>query len=299
MQTVLLYGIIVQYVIIDLVGTPTRPSSIELRFCLCLHYYRTVHQICHWDDIQALKNGYSKEIYSLATQIPAFLKVNEFVLAHSEFICFRYSAVLGYCSDIRSVIDRPLCLFSIQYQYNMPPAEAKNRRNVFVTVGTTRFEKLVAAATSKAALEWMASRGYTSLTVQYGTGQEPKIGVADNCPIAIRIYSFQPSLDEDMRRADLILSHAGAGTVMEALRLQKKLVVVINTLLMDNHQTELAGAMAERNHLFMVEEPEALDDIKTWASFQDFSPVLHVGGADNDFPRLLDSHLGFSVVKED
>jgi hypothetical protein len=57
--------------------------------------------------------------------------------------------------------------------------------------------------------------------------------------------------------------------------------------------------MAERGHLFMVEEPEALDDRKTWASFQDFSPVPHRGGDENDFPRLLDSHLGFSAVKAD
>jgi len=173
----------------------------------------------------------------------------------------------------------------------------RNKRNVFVTVGTTRFEKLVSAATSKLALDWMASQGYTSLTVQYGTGQEPEIerGEENNPPMSIRMYSFQPSLDEDMRKADLILSHAGAGTVMEALRLQKKLVVVINTLLMDNHQTELAGAMAERGHLLMVEEPEALSSFETWFSFQDFSPIPHQGGDEHDFPRLLDSYLGFAV----
>jgi beta-1,4-N-acetylglucosaminyltransferase len=175
---------------------------------------------------------------------------------------------------------------------------SKSERNVFVTVGTTRFDKLVAAATSKMALEWMASQGYTSLTVQYGTGTQPTID-AEASPIPIRTYNFQPSLDQDMRQADLILSHAGAGTVMEALRLQKKLVVVINTLLMDNHQTELAGAMAERRHLYMVEDPEALNNEETWVSFQDFSPVPHQGGDEYDFPRLLDAHLGFSAVKAD
>ena len=174
---------------------------------------------------------------------------------------------------------------------------SKPERNVFVTVGTTRFEKLVSLATSKTALEWMVAQRYTSLTVQYGTGQEPKIENSADLPITIRTYSFQPSLDEDMRQSDLILSHAGAGTVMEALRLKKKLVVVINTLLMDNHQTELAGAMAERGHLFMVEEPEALENTETWKSFQDFSPIPHQGGDEMDFPRLLDAHLGFSTTK--
>jgi beta-1,4-N-acetylglucosaminyltransferase len=180
----------------------------------------------------------------------------------------------------------------------MPSVEENAERNVFVTVGTTRFEKLVAAVTSKMALEWMASCGYTNLTVQYGTGQAPKID-AETSGISIRTYDFQPSLDEDMGRADLVISHAGAGTVMESLRLKKKLVVVINTLLMDNHQTELASAMAERGHLFMVEAPGALDDTKLWASFQEFSPVPHQGGDEWDFSRILDAHLGFSTIKAD
>ena len=81
---------------------------------------------------------------------------------------------------------------------------------------------------------------------------------------------------------------------MEALRLRKKLVVVINTALMNNHQTELAGAMAERGHLYMVEYPELLNDKATWASFQGFDPIPHQGGDPRDFPRLLDAFLGFS-----
>lgn len=169
---------------------------------------------------------------------------------------------------------------------------------VFVTVGTTRFDKLVSAATSPLALSWMKSQGYTCLTVQYGTGKQPEIDESSS-PLKVRTYDFQPSLDEDMKSADLILSHAGAGTVMEALRLRKKLVVVINTALMNNHQTELAGAMAERSHLFMVENPELLENNSTWVSFQDFDPVPHEGGDEQDFPRLLDSFLGFSNNKND
>ena len=101
-----------------------------------------------------------------------------------------------------------------------------------------------------------------------------------------------------MKSADMILSHAGAGTVMEALRLRKKLVVVVNNLLMNNHQTELAGALAERNHLFMVRRPEDLDDPSTWSSFKDFCPTEHRKGDETDFPRLLDACLGFLPPKK-
>jgi beta-1,4-N-acetylglucosaminyltransferase len=171
-------------------------------------------------------------------------------------------------------------------------------KNAFVTVGTTRFDKLVSAATSPTALRWFESQGYSSLTIQYGKGEPPVVGDSSLTP-NIRCYGFQPSLNDDMRKADLILSHAGAGTVMEALKFRKKLVVVINTLLMDNHQEELACAMAERGHLFTVANPELLEKNETWTSFQDFCPVVHEGGDDRDFPRILDFFLGFSGSRDD
>ena len=53
----------------------------------------------------------------------------------------------------------------------------------------------------------------------------------------------------DMKSADLVISHAGAGSIMESLRLKKALIVVVNQDLMDNHQIELAEAMQEANYL--------------------------------------------------
>ena len=173
----------------------------------------------------------------------------------------------------------------------------REEKAVFVTVGTTRFDELVQAATSEVAIRWMVSEGYTSLTVQYGTGGAPKVDSLSKYPISVQTYSFLPSLELDMRQADLILSHAGAGTVMEALRLEKKLVVVINTRLMNNHQTELAEAMAHRQHLFMVENPQELDDKSSWQRFAKFQPVSHQVGDTSDFSRLLDTHLGFEELK--
>ena len=219
----------------------------------------------------------------------------------------------------------------------------KEQKTVFVTVGTTKFDELIKGTTSDVALEWMVSQGYTHLIVQYGSGREPMIpkqyksksttkekhctspnnprGISDGGSVAylsITTYRFRPSLHNDMERSDLIISHAGAGTVMEVLRFPKtkKMIVVINTNLMDNHQTELATAMSQRGHLFVVSSPEQLisdaiipgttatDDDGTckkyptsiWRSFENFLPVPHYGGNEHDVPNLLDSFLGFDTA---
>mmetsp|Transcript_33047 Transcript_33047/g.54570 ORF Transcript_33047/g.54570 Transcript_33047/m.54570 type:complete len:176 (-) Transcript_33047:34-561(-) len=164
------------------------------------------------------------------------------------------------------------------------------KRSIFVTVGTTRFDLLIKAITQPTALAWMKSNGYTDLVIQYGKGEEPVL--PENPPIRCQTYGFQSSLEKDMTEADLIISHAGAGTVMEALRLKKRLVVVINTLLMDNHQTELASAMAKRGHLFVVEKPVDLQQSEIWNDFDSFVPIPHESGDEQHFTRLLDAHMG-------
>lgn len=171
------------------------------------------------------------------------------------------------------------------------------KRTLFVTVGTTRFDALVQMVTQPQALRWMKSNGYTDLVIQYGKGDEPIIPDDGNAPtIRCRTYRFESSLEKDMVDADLIVSHAGAGTVMEGLRLKKRLVVVINTLLMNNHQTELAGAMAKRGHLFVVDEPLDLKQMELWNDFDAFIPIPHEGGDPHDFARLLNTHMGVGVV---
>lgn len=40
----------------------------------------------------------------------------------------------------------------------------------------------------------------------------------------------------------------GSGTILQTLRLNKKLIVVVNKSLMDNHQYELAQAMHIKNY---------------------------------------------------
>jgi beta-1,4-N-acetylglucosaminyltransferase len=175
------------------------------------------------------------------------------------------------------------------------------RKTVFVTVGTTLFEALIQATTTEEALEWMYIKGYTHLIIQYGKGAKPSLPErsGDSNNLSIEVYSFKPSLQPDMEQADLVISHAGAGTVMEALRMKKRrLVVVINTILMDNHQTEIANAMGDRQHLFVVDDPVKLHSIDTWDQFEIFEATFYAGGDEYDFPRILNNFFGFHSKEE-
>ena len=62
-------------------------------------------------------------------------------------------------------------------------------------------------------------------------------------------FRYAPDLGAHMAGAGLVVCHAGAGSVFEALRARRAVLVVVNEALMDNHQVELAQALAEEGHL--------------------------------------------------
>jgi hypothetical protein len=70
------------------------------------------------------------------------------------------------------------------------------------------------------------------------------------------VFDFAPSLAELLSAASLVISHAGSGSVFEALGACVPLIVVPNPILMDNHQAELAEHL-ERQGVARCAEPNA------------------------------------------
>ncbi|KAL5974220.1 hypothetical protein ACLOJK_030883 [Asimina triloba] len=135
------------------------------------------------------------------------------------------------------------------------------KRTVFVTVGTTCFDALVKVADSQLVKDELFKKGYTDLLIQMGRGTytPSKISKQDGS-LEVDYFTFSPSLADYMRSASLIVSHAGSGSIFEALRLGKPLIVVVNEDLMDNHQSELAEELAERKHLLCA-RPQTLHQV--------------------------------------
>lgn len=104
--------------------------------------------------------------------------------------------------------------------------------NVFVTVGTTRFDALVNACDSLA----LSFDG--DFTIQHC-----------NPELILRNAHGQAFFDDIFERysdADIVITHAGAGSIFKLLELGKKILVVPNFDRADAHQSDIARYIEER-----------------------------------------------------
>lgn len=66
------------------------------------------------------------------------------------------------------------------------------------------------------------------------------------------LFGFSNDINSYIDRADLVISHAGTGSIVDSLALYKPLIVVVNDNLMDNHQQEIADKLQELNCLVKI-----------------------------------------------
>ena len=140
----------------------------------------------------------------------------------------------------------------------------RQQGTVFITVGTTEFDTLIKSIDTASFLATLHKHGFTCLNIQIGRGAyEPNYLTNENGAsynINISWFRFKANLSDDMNNADLIISHCGAGSILEAVTLKKQLIVVVNTSLQDNHQAELAEALVEGSYCLSA-YPENVIDI--------------------------------------
>ena len=132
----------------------------------------------------------------------------------------------------------------------------------FITVGTTEFEKLIETINQEETIQSLLNLGIKELTIQYGHGKiipEEKLGMKINS------FRTKPSILDEFEKADLIITHAGAGSVRESLQMKKPTIVVINDTLMHNHQTEMAQKLSELEAVTYCASPnQLLEILKTY-----------------------------------
>ncbi|KAH8407158.1 hypothetical protein KR222_009552 [Zaprionus bogoriensis] len=148
---------------------------------------------------------------------------------------------------------------------------------VYVTVGTTKFDALIRTMSSEPVLDALQQRSCQKLVLQHGNSapvDETQLQlISDKYGVHVEQYKFRPNA-EDIRAADLIIGHAGAGTCMDILNNGKPGLIVVNDELMDNHQLELARQLASEDYLFYCTVREVSSSIATldFAGLRPYEP---------------------------
>ncbi|KAK5987116.1 UDP-N-acetylglucosamine transferase subunit alg13 [Cladobotryum mycophilum] len=154
-------------------------------------------------------------------------------------------------------------------------------RYCLITVGATvGFKELTGEALQPAFWQFLDSRGFTHLHIQCGpdvSWASTKLASLENeIPSGLKVDVFDVRknlMKEEMvlckavdgqRALGLIISHAGTGTILDAWKLGIPLIVVPNTKLLDNHQTEMAKHLAKEGYATMAS-----------ASHEDLQGAIH------------------------
>ncbi|KAI5848839.1 hypothetical protein BZA05DRAFT_402850 [Tricharina praecox] len=140
------------------------------------------------------------------------------------------------------------------------PTSARTGKTLLVTTGATApFPTLLHACLSPSFLRFLATQGISVLQLQAGSYLsaatfQSLLSAARSLPppppptVPVTIHAFDFADDlagEYVCHADVVVSHAGAGSVLDALRYDRPLVVVENRELMGGHQRELVEELGD------------------------------------------------------
>ncbi|MGS0534544.1 PssE/Cps14G family polysaccharide biosynthesis glycosyltransferase [Pseudoalteromonas sp. SaAl2] len=127
---------------------------------------------------------------------------------------------------------------------------------VFVTTGTTEFGPLIDAVVA-------LSEEYEIIV------QSPisKTSTSKNC----KFFTFVDDISTYYQWADLIITHAGAGSVYKLLELGKRIVVVPNLTRKDQHQSQLADYVRDSNFGSVCYNLELLGEVLKESDSKQFS----------------------------
>ncbi|KAI1007489.1 hypothetical protein K3495_g744 [Podosphaera aphanis] len=186
------------------------------------------------------------------------------------------------------------------------------RRECLLSTGATaEFPQLIEAALAPACLQALADHHFTHLTLQCGHALPTyQAWVARGAPappsLTVRAFDFnRASLTADMQRCQavagrvtqgLVICHAGAGTILECLRLQLLVIVVPNATLLDNHQVELAREVQRLGHATMADPAGLADAIRSACRSGDQTREIIPIGARCNFAQIIDEVVGYEDV---
>ncbi len=117
---------------------------------------------------------------------------------------------------------------------------------ILVTVGTQFFDELIAE------VDRLVGAGVIRDDVY------AQIGLCETTPRHIEWVKFDRNLHDKMREADLIITHAGTGCVIEAVELRKPFIAVVNGGKAGDHQREFLKVLNTTHDFCWIDSPAGL-----------------------------------------
>ena len=130
-----------------------------------------------------------------------------------------------------------------------------------VAVGSTAFEELIQALDCEQFYNLLENAGYAGILFQTGTGAYQPVNQTKS-KLKVEIYK-NVILENYIKHSSLVVSHCGAGTLLEALRANATTcVAVVNDSLMGNHQVELADQLDSDGYIVKATPETVLEKVQ-------------------------------------
>jgi len=139
---------------------------------------------------------------------------------------------------------------------------------VFVTVGTTIFTDLIKKVDTIKGLEavmQISNDGYV--------------------PKNYKFYDFCEDIDTYYNWADVVITHAGAGSVYQLLELDKKVIIIPNLSRVDSHQIDIANYMEEMQYALVCYDLNELE--KSISNISSFDKVPYKSDPFNKSDEIM------------
>jgi len=120
--------------------------------------------------------------------------------------------------------------------------------NIFITVGTTPFDKLIHYCDEHIDIKKHSVKAQISNLAKYE-------------PTNFESFAYTNEIKELYEWADVIIAHAGSGTLFKLLELKKKAIFVPNNIHKDAHQNDLCRFVDEHNYAFVLNDYNDLNQL--------------------------------------
>ncbi|CAA0124440.1 UDP-N-acetylglucosamine--N-acetylmuramyl-(pentapeptide) pyrophosphoryl-undecaprenol N-acetylglucosamine transferase [BD1-7 clade bacterium] len=131
---------------------------------------------------------------------------------------------------------------------------------VFLTVGTTRFDSLVRSVDA----ELNRASGINMIFQTADTKYVPLNGES---------FDFAVDIEQYYHNADLVVTHAGAGSIYKLLEMNKKIIVVPNLERIDSHQKDIAEFLEENNYAMVAWDVKVV--VEKIEASKKFTPAVY------------------------